>query len=137
MKSVFDSSAFAKRYIEEAGSQEVEDILQSSTVLGLCIICMPEVISALNRRLREGMIEADHYAQIKQQLVDDIHDAVILNLTPTVITRSITLMENNVLRAMDSLHLACAVEWQADLFVSSDHKQIVAAQWAGLKTARV
>lgn len=26
MKAVFDSSAYAKRYIEEAGSQEVEDI---------------------------------------------------------------------------------------------------------------
>lgn len=137
MKTVFDSSAFAKRYIEEAGSQAVEEILQNSVELGLSVICVSEIISALNRRRREGVIEPKDYAQIKQQLVEDISDVMLLDLTPTVIAKSITLLENNILRAMDSLHIACAIEWQADLFVSADLRQISAAQGAGLTTEQV
>lgn len=137
MKTVIDSSAFAKRYIEELGSQEVEEILQKATELGLSVICMPEIISALNRYLREGEISQKDYTQVKQQLADDINDVLLLNLTPAVVAKSITLLENNVLRAMDSLHVACAIEWQADLFVSSDWRQLAAAQWAGLKTEQV
>jgi len=59
-------------------------------------------------------------------------EATVLHLTPSVVTRSIVLLETNALRAMDSLHVACALEWGADLFVSSDRRQFVAAEGTGL-----
>ena len=34
---------------------------------------------------------------------------------------------------MDALHVACALEWKADLFVTSDRKQADAAVNAGLR----
>ena len=49
MKIFFDSSAFAKRYIDEPGSDSVEAICQNATELALSVICMPEIISAMNR----------------------------------------------------------------------------------------
>jgi predicted nucleic acid-binding protein len=48
--------------------------------------------------------------------------------------RDTKILETYPLRAMDVLHISCAVEWEADLFVSSDKKQIHAAEQAGLKT---
>ena len=133
MRLVLDSSALAKRYVEEVGSDEVEELLAATSVLGLCIICTPEVVSALNRRHREGVLTADEYRQAKAQLAADVKDATVLNLTPAVIGRSVALLERSVLRAMDSLHVACAIEWGADLFVSSDHRQATAAADAGLE----
>ena len=133
MRLVLDSSALAKRYVEEVGSDEVEELLAATSVLGLCIICTPEVVSALNRRHREGVLTADEYRQAKAQLAADVKDATVLNLTPAVIGRSVALLERSVLRAMDSLHVACAIEWGADLFVSSDHRQVTAAGDAGLE----
>jgi uncharacterized protein len=53
MKTFFDSSAYAKRFIEEHGSNDIDAICAKTTNLALSIICMPEIISALNRRLRE------------------------------------------------------------------------------------
>jgi len=53
MRLFFDSSAFAKRFIEEAGSQKIEELCQKASEVGLSVICFPEIISALNRRLRE------------------------------------------------------------------------------------
>jgi predicted nucleic acid-binding protein len=66
--------------------------------------------------------------------MDDVRDATVLQLTPAVISHSVKLMETNVLRAMDALHVACALEWQADLFVTADKRQLMAAKNSGLRS---
>jgi len=132
MKVVLDSSSLAKRYVQEAGSDEVEGILQSASELGLCILCLPEIVSALNRLCREKALTAAEYRQAKEALAADMGEATILQLTPAVVARAVELLETNPLRALDSLHVACALEWGADLFVSSDRRQCAAATNAGL-----
>ncbi|NVM56869.1 MAG: type II toxin-antitoxin system VapC family toxin [Desulfobacterales bacterium] len=66
-----------------------------------------------------------------------MRDSVIINLTPQVIGTSTSLLESFTLRAMDTLHVACALEWGTELFVSSDKKQITVARKAGLRTRYV
>src|SRR3989339_1265992 len=134
MKLVVDSSAFAKRYVLEDGSERLDRLLQQASQLALCAILVPEIISGLNRRLREQVLTPDDYRKAKKQLMNDIHDAIILQITPAVISRAVKLLENNVLRAMDALHVACALEWQAELFISADIRQVEAAKNAGLHT---
>jgi uncharacterized protein len=134
---VFDSSAFAKRYIAEAGSEQVDEILQNATQLGLSALCVPEIVSALNRRIREGVLPQPGYVQAKAQLAADVGDAVILQLTPEVVATAVTLLENHPLRAMDALHIAGALVWQADLFVTADRRQFAAAQQSGLNAQLV
>lgn len=137
MKTLFDASSFAKRYFEERGSQEVENICKKTTVLGLCVILVPEIISGLSRHQRDGLLSMDDYMIAKKALLQDIKDAQVINLSPKIIAIAISFLENNVLRAMDALHIACAVEWGAQLFVTSDTKQIVAAKNAGLKVKSI
>lgn len=137
MRTFFDSSAFAKRYIQEAGSQSVDNLCTEASELALSIICIPEIISALNRRVRERLLAHHDYADAKQRLSEDVRDAVILNLTPAVISASTVILETSPVRAMDALHVACAIEWEAQLFVSSDKRQIAAAKKAGLRTKSV
>ena len=57
----------------------------------------------------------------------------IVNITPSVVTRGLLLLENHFLSTIDAIHVACAMEWDSDLFVSSDHRQINVAQDVGLK----
>lgn len=137
MKTFFDSSAFAKRFIEESGSDKVENCCRKATALGLSVICVPEIISALNRRHREKTLSQGHYATAKCRLLEDVRDADIINLTSSVIGASIMVLESCPGRAMDALHIACALEWGAEIFVSSDRQQITAAKVAGLKTCHV
>jgi predicted nucleic acid-binding protein len=132
MKTVFDSSSFAKRYVAETGSDTVDELCRNTSELGLCVLCVPEIISALNRRRREGHLPQSGYKQAKAQLAADVGDATVLHLTTAVTATAIGLLEENVLHAMDALHVACALEWQADLFVTSDQRQLVAAETAGL-----
>ncbi|MCA9977161.1 MAG: type II toxin-antitoxin system VapC family toxin, partial [Anaerolineales bacterium] len=137
MRTFFDASAFVKRYVEESGSQQVDEICQETSDLALSVICVPEIMSALNRRVRERILLPQAYSVIKQHLSQDIRDAEIVNLTPHIIASAISLLETSPLRAMDALHVACALEWGVDLFVSSDQRQLAAAEKVNLKTKRV
>ena len=64
----------------------------------------------------------------------NIRAADVVNLFPAVLSSCIVILESNPIRAMDALHVACALEWRAELFVSSDKRQITAAKKAGLRT---
>lgn len=137
MKAYLDSSAFAKRFIEESGSDGVESVCAQASELGLSAICVPEIISALNRRRREHALTPYQYDVAKKRLLDDVRDADIIFLTPAVIGTAIMILESSPVRAMDALHVACAMEWGAELFVSSDRQQLQAAKRAGMKTKQI
>ncbi|MCE5230142.1 type II toxin-antitoxin system VapC family toxin [bacterium] len=137
MRLFLDSSAFAKRFIEEAGSDEVEELCSQATELCLSVVCVPEIVSALNRRVREKALTRRDYALVKQRLFRDARDTVTVSLTPDVIQLSIEILQKSPVRTMDPLHIACAMAWGADLFVSADRRQIAAAKSAGLKTKLV
>lgn len=134
MKACLDSSAFAKRFVEERGSDDVQAVCAQADELGLSVLCVPEVVSALNRRLRERALTPIQYRQAKQRLLDDVRDADIIQLTPAVVGSAIQVLEASPVRAMDALHIACALEWGAELFVSADARQLAAARRTGLKT---
>ena len=137
MKVFFDSSAFAKRYIVEPGSDKVEKICSESTALGVSSTCLPEIICALCRLRRQSVIAEDQYETAKQALLRDLQDALVCNITPSVIKQSIHILETSKVRSLDALHIACALEFEAEAFISSDVQQLSAAKTAGLKVFKV
>jgi len=137
MRVFFDSSAFAKRYISEPGSDKVEKICSEAAMLGVRSICLPETISALCRLRRQSVITNDEYERAKQALLKDLGDALICNITPSVIKQCIDILEASKVRTLDALHIACALEFEAEAFVSSDMQQLSAAKAAGLKVLKV
>ena len=133
MRVFFDSSAFAKRYINEAGTDKVLTWSDQATEIGLPAVALPEVISAFCRLRREGAINDTQHRQLKTLLLVDIEDAAICDLTPAVLAHAITSLETNFLRGMDAIHIGDAVALQADVFVSADAPQRIAASKAGLR----
>ena len=128
MNIFFDSSALVKRYLEEPGSDKVEKLCAKADHIMVSMICLPEVVSALNRKTREGLITPHQYGVIKQRLGIEFEDFMTCPLTEQVIIWAIGFLEKFPLRAMDALHLASAFEIKADLFVSADRKQLLTAK---------
>lgn len=89
MNVFLDSSALAKRYVEEPGSDRLEAMLSSVSSLGVSVICPSEVVSALCRRRREGKLSPQQYLKAKQALFEDIEDASVVNITDQVIARAV------------------------------------------------
>ena len=133
MNVFFDSSALAKRSIEEKGSDQVHAILSSAAALAVSVICVPEVVSALCRFRRERKLSTEEYRNAKASLLTDVDDATLIGITEEVIAHGVALLEQFSLRSADALHIACASEWSTDLFVSADERQCKAAKRRGLR----
>jgi len=124
VRTFFDSSSLAKRYVEEVGSDRVEALCIAARELAVSVICRSEVISALCRLRREKKLGDDQYAAAKEALLADLEDAAICDITSSVQERATAVLEEGPVRAMDALHVACALEWKARLFVSGDQRSL-------------
>ena len=133
MKAYFDASAFAKGYLREPGTDRVQELLVSADSVGMCVLGLIELISALCRQVREGKLSKREYRSTRATLLADTYDMDMVQLTGAVVDRSTNLLERSALHASDALHIASAMEWEADCFISSDRQQLEAAQQAGLE----
>ncbi len=137
MKVFLDTSAFAKRYIAEQGSDKVMALCQRADSLVVSVICLPELISTLSRLVREKKLPIADYRKLKRDAMSDLADVDICQITSDIVVSVISLLESDPLRALDALHVACALAVEPDVFVAADHRQLSAAQKAGLKIADV
>lgn len=137
MRVFFDTSAFVKRYVHEAGTDAVLQWCDQASEIILSGIALPEIVSTFCRLQREGKITETQYRQLKSLLMADIEDAAMGDLTPVVLGQAIWSLERNVLRGMDAIHIGCAVALKADVFISADKRQLEAAARSGLRVEAV
>ena len=137
MKVFLDTSAFAKRYVAEQGSDKVIALCLKADSFVISIICLPELISTLSRLVREKKLSKAEYRKLKGDAMTDLVDVDICHITSEILVSVISLLESHPLRAMDGLHVACALAVKPDIFVSADHRQLSAARKAGLKIVDV
>ena len=107
-----DTSALAKRYIDEAGSDWVRTTLRqlpspSVIVVNLAIV---EMTSALTRRRRDGLLTPLEYAHIQDAFRSDcLNEYRIVAAVDSILDEANRLLEQHLLRAYDAVHLATAV----------------------------
>lgn len=65
VKTYLDSSSFTKRFIDEVGSDKADKTCAHASELGLIVLCVPEILSALNRRRREPAVDRERILFIK------------------------------------------------------------------------
>jgi uncharacterized protein len=137
MRLFFDASAFIKRYIAEAGSQSVESLCDSAEDVAVSLVCPAEILSAARRLKREGKISADQYTAIKSSMLADIADISLVQIDSDTVKNAIGTIELSPCKALDAVHIGCAIQWNPDFFISSDIQQIAAAKKMGLKVKHV
>lgn len=137
MDIFFDTSALAKRFVREKGSDRVNNLFHRSADIWVSILCLPEVFSALNRLKREARIREEQYQEITKVILDEFKVFKICEVTPAVVAHSVLLLEKYPLRALDSLHLASALSVKKVSFVTSDARQLKVARSLHLKVIEV
>jgi hypothetical protein len=132
-----DASALVKRYVVEPGTERVLLKLQEADDVVFSVLALPEVISALNRRRREGRLSLTDYVACKRQLRADAQNATVVDLSPEIVGRAISCLERFPLRGSDAVHVATALEAKPGLFLSGDERQCTAAKTMGLNVELV
>ena len=109
----FDSSAIVKRYVEETGTDWVVGVTnpEEGESIYVARITGAEVVSAIARRGRGGDISED---DVTRAIADFRHDFMhayhVLEITPALITRAMSLAETHALRGYDAVQLAAVLE---------------------------
>jgi len=137
----FDTSALVKRYVEEKGTQVVADLLMSGDMLiTTSILTYPEIKAAFTKKLRLKEMSKESYKEAIENFEKDWSVPVfsVIGLTSQVANLAGSLVERNVLKTLDAVHLASALTVKEHfgiqvLFVSSDDRLDKAASSEGLE----
>ena len=133
----FDSSALAKRYVREPGTDSVLDLIRGAESLLASRLTWLEVTSAVSRATRERSLTKSE--EILRSLDEDFATLIeILEVTPAVISDARRIAIRHALRAGDAVQLATAHTarlWHGDSvrFVCSDRKLLDTARAEGLE----
>ena len=132
-----DTSALAKRYLAEKGSNRIRRLLARKDDAFYQTFLTPlEVASALYRRLRSGRISHDELSFLLRAYIAHSHqDYLLVPYTDSLIERASALVARYVLRALDAVQLASALALRDGLpadtlplcFLSADDRLLEAA----------
>ena len=109
----FDSSAIVKRYVKETGTGWVIGITNPAIGDSIYVarITGAEVVSAITRHSRGGGIShGDMTKAIAAFRYDFARAYRVLEITPALITRAMSLAETHALRGYDAVQLAAVLE---------------------------
>jgi uncharacterized protein len=107
-----DSSMLVKRHVQETGTSWFRALAEPSAGHTIIIarISVVEVFSALNRRLREGMLSREAYTTIAADFAALCSaEYQVIELTAEVTNLARALLERRALRAYDAVQLASAL----------------------------
>jgi predicted nucleic acid-binding protein len=135
----FDTSALVKRYVDEPGRREVQQVLRRHECVTSAILQV-ELRSALRRRVAERALDSPRVSEILKRVAADRAYWTVIEVGAEVLSGAEALVSAHPLRTLDAIHVASAQMFAARLsitdliFVSADKRQAEAASAIGLET---
>ena len=110
-----DTSALVKRYLMEAGSDEVNHLIQQADFVGSALLTQVEMASALAKAARLNWVAAQEAETAWQDFLADWQAFARLSITSVLVERAARLARQYGLRGYDATHFAAALIWQEAL----------------------
>lgn len=110
-----DASALVKRYIAEAGSQDVNAWIAATESLATSLITHTEVAAALTRAQRMKLITGEETQRALQIFRSEWESLLRLPVNEATVARGGILACEHGLRGYDAIHLATALLWKDTL----------------------
>lgn len=125
----------AKRYVQETGSEELEELFFSEVKeVFISTLAMAEFAAAIGRKLRNKEILEESAAKAMKELEKDWDGLFTkIPLTEDLAMSAASLAIRHPMRGADAVHLASAMAVGVDLFVSSDNMLIEVTEKIGIK----
>jgi len=128
-----DASALAKLVLEESESEALDRYLSEADLVSSEIAIVELMRAARRAPLIDPRLEQDLLVRASAELLESV------GLVP--VDRGVLVaaagLEGPHLRALDAVHVACALALDGiDAFITYDDRQGAAARLAGLRTAR-
>lgn len=131
-----DTSALIKRYIEEAGTDEVIARMQEADMIGTALITRVEMVGTIARAIRGNRLPEQDGLDALEDFRSDWSGFQLINIDHALVVYADSLAGLHGLRGYDAIQLACALTWQNLLdvpvkFATFDSELHEAAQKSG------
>lgn len=131
-----DASVIVKRYLREAGSDQVRTLFAEASLAATALVSRAEVSAALAKSVRVGVLTRGDGESALRQFRAHWPDMFRLRVTEAVAARADELAWRHGLRGYDTIHLATALGWgvglgEAAALATYDHQLWRAAQSEG------
>ena len=128
MKVFFDTSALFKKYIQEQGSDKLDEILEKTTEITVAPTFIVEMHSGAQRRLHERIMTTQQMEFLKHEVKLDYVFFAKVYWNDILEEKALTLIHHYKLKTLDSIQLASALLAKTENFVTSDHQLFQAAK---------
>ena len=122
MRLFLDTSALLKRYVNEPGSDAVDQLFEAADEIVLAPIARIEAYTALHRKQREGALADADFTAIRKELETDLPFFSVVPFGPELELQSLQLVSHWSLRTLDAMQLAAGILAGTDRFVTADRK---------------
>ena len=137
-----DSSALAKRYVAEPGSEDVVTLMAEAAAVATSLVTRAEVAAALASAVRSGRVDEEDARRAHRKFLGEWPDFGRVPVTDELIERADVSAWDHGLRGYDAVHLAAALACAdmiaalgADVVLATFDRQLrEAAGRAGLMT---
>ena len=136
-----DTSAFAKWYLNEARSEEVEAFIRARRSIAISRLTAVELRCLLARRRRSKEIDGRIERHVIETFEDDIRQGFV-TVHPLEDRHAIAAygllgrLARHRLRTLDALHLAIALESGAQVLATADTIMMASARALGMAVKR-
>jgi len=117
MNLYLDSSALAKRYVEEPGSEDVLDWMDLADTIGTGSVTRAEVAAAITRATCMNHLTVQVSVKALSKFRQEWVDFHRIPINEELIARADFLACQHDLRGYDAVHLAAALIWQEALML--------------------
>lgn len=107
-----DTSALVKRYVREAGSEDVRALIEQAEPAGTVVLARVEMSAALAKSVRQNWVTGETARQAWADFLTHWPSYDRLSVTSGTLERASALTWEYGLRAYDAVHQASALLWQ-------------------------
>ena len=138
MNIYLDTSALVKLYIDEDGSDIVNDHTDRATIVSTSRIAYAEVLSAFIRCKDEKVLSKNNYDKCITCFKFDWEMYFVIEVSEKIVEIAGNLIESHSIRGFDSIHLASAMVLRKEInqsidFMCWDNRLLEAAKKEGFK----
>jgi predicted nucleic acid-binding protein len=136
-----DSSFVVSRYVQDAHSAKADRMMQDGSQVSLHPLSRAEMAHALYQYVFREKISNNEAQFVWDHFAEDCAEGIwiLIDLPQRTWETSIRLARKYGskfgIRTLDSLHVACALELEAERFWTFDERQARLAKAVGLKTS--
>lgn len=136
MKAFIDTSSLAKRYVQEPGSEELEEFFRSVVEEAyISTLAIVEFSAAIGRKIRNKDITENASANAMQEFEKDWQGLFTkVPLSEELAELAASLAIQYPLKGSDAVHLSSAVASDVELFITSDVNLLKAAKKIGIQS---